>query len=132
MNIDEMPAGLEMDALIARGVMGWHPDERGEFWLDETGNWCGSGEFPAALPAIRNASKVIPEEARQAAVFEPSTNIAHAMEAVDVIKKSHNVSIQWRGDRQPGGWGVVIGEAMADGDSLPLAICRAALKAVRS
>jgi len=72
MNIDQMPAGPEMDRLVAEKVMGWrldvaHPGQ--QIWRDLTAN--------------RNRTTSHLESYRD---FSPSTSIAHAWEMVEALK----------------------------------------------
>lgn len=113
MNIDDMPAGPEMDRLVAERVMGWEP---------KPPRWNGWWYYEDHRPD---------EDSK---CFQPSTNIAHAWEVVDRMKirgddvcldfyRSHD---QWQvSTNAPKGRG-----SCASADTAPLAICRAALKAV--
>ncbi len=120
-NIDDMPAGPEMDVLIAMRVMG------GDL------RTCG-----------RNVGEVSKYEELQGLDFLPSTNIAHAWEVVERIKDLEVADFGGVGrfemsrDRDEGHWAVGWFDNIAKGkerhacdDSLPLAICRAALKAMQ-
>ena len=64
MNIDEMPAGKELDYLLAERVMGWTEDPEG-CWLDRNNAYADTGwgteDNTYSLP-----------------FWQPSTNIAHA------------------------------------------------------
>jgi hypothetical protein len=103
--------GPELDALVAEKVMGWihleaHPASCApEVWIldDEHGT-----------------------EARKAAEWSPSTDIADAWEVVEVMRKKDGVFIANMGRR----WTVRFTDySMWFADDLPLAICLAALKA---
>lgn len=114
MNIDQMPAGREMDALVAEKVMGWTPSlsSQGIMWLNKDGEY-ERGEH----------------------TFHPSTDIAAAWEVVERLEAIG--VLLWklgREDHMPN-WYVSVGRNFQPGVSAeertaPLAICRAALKAV--
>ena len=123
MNYDTMPAGPELDRLVAEKVMGWDPDNQAnnsEFnpqWFDSRHGFWWIGEWG--------------EEGTYS--WSPSAIIAHAWEVVERMRGQglwfqltapHPGSIdpQWRCSFG----GVYLGI----GDTAPLAICRAALKAV--
>lgn len=107
MNIDQMPAGREMDTLVAQEVMGWH------CWNTEQG------------PCYKTADG---QYVRGAHTWSPSTSIADAWEVVEFligIRKLLSIhphmfewSCEWAGGHH------------AYAKTAPLAICRAALKAV--
>jgi len=44
MNIDEMQAGPELDALVAKEAMGWTLSENRDNWLDSEGRWVAHAE----------------------------------------------------------------------------------------
>lgn len=98
MNIDAMEAGREMDALVARQVMGWPEQD------------C----HPGALAW---------------AGWSPSTDIDSAWDVVEKMIEKHRVDLHGlRGGKDWRCW--VAGFDHADAPTAPLAICRAALKAV--
>lgn len=117
MNIDKMPAGHEMDALVAEKVMGLEvagsPERRLHHRVNEV-----------AYPVPRY-----------------STDIAAAWEALEVASKKVNASfnvglytwpkkhynVQMSGGKGWGGFGEA--NPCVQADTAPLAICRAALKA---
>lgn len=107
MNIDELQAGRELDALIAEKVMEWT-----QCGFDEIGQeWTGIPE--GGQPGYHS---VIPSY---------TTNIAAAWQVVEKLGMQCGFSIH---EKEP--------FAMHNGISLvaetvPLAICRAALKAVQ-
>jgi hypothetical protein len=121
MNYDEMPAGREMDALVAEKVMGYR-------WLKVNG-------IKALFPPDLKPSDVdwFPEDDPLDLVRWPySTDIAAAWE---VVEHNHDVSVEHRAMSSTP-WAVTFQRHM-DGteftgfaDTAPLAICRAALKAV--
>lgn len=104
MTYDQMPAGDEMDRLIAKKVMGWteHPDE---------------------------------------IQFYPSIDMAHAWEVVEHLRLSRGLGHMTTFDPDSHGEeanccvfralrGIPGKRAMGIGKDMPLAICRASLKAV--
>lgn len=130
-NIDTMPAGPEMDRLIAEKVMGWrlfnyetdepaidHLSSDGCAWRDAQGRDGFDGE---------------------AWKWAPSADIAHAWEVVEKMEDDH----EWRIENDQGEQFPWLVEAMslkdqsfgklvsAEAEAAPLAICRAALKAVQ-
>jgi hypothetical protein len=112
MNIDEMPAGREMDRLIAEKVMGWSVN--GVTAYSPTGS---------ANDASRDWC------------LHYSTEIAAAWEVVEVcLEKFGTFSIMrhgWPGEKGEG-YVVYMGAVVkAYGGDIALAICRAALKLVR-
>lgn len=119
--IERMPAGREMDALVAKYVMGWRPHFRNSaFYVPEAEECSLMGRPKAAIGE-----------------WCPSTNIAAAMEVVERLSMTHH----WRlctpfmpgakffaGLTEHGiaGWNGTP-DNYAPGDSLPHAICRAAI-----
>jgi hypothetical protein len=114
MNIDDMQAGQEMDRLVAEAT-GWAR------W--QTVN--GRNAFPVATDTLHDE-------------WQPSTNIAHAFEVLARLSEldGHWLAMMWD---QGASWAVEL-EAQREGfkdvgrtvaETLPLAICRASLKAVR-
>jgi len=115
MNYDEMPAGREMDVLIAEKVMGWKWDSRDEVFYDQEGR-----------------SRVD--------IFNRfSSEIEYAWMVVEkIIAMSYTVLVS-NGKHSPPRqtWHCIITIIPQQGgyrdgyaDTAPLAICRAALKAV--
>ena len=117
-NYDEMPAGREMDALVAEKVMGWRMMR---------GHWVP----PEAAPETNIL-------ACPTSTYRYSTDIAAAWEVVEKVNLLEPYGdTLWKDQR---GW--VFGVHDVDGagyayedvtviaDTAPLAICRAALKAV--
>lgn len=157
--IDAMPAGAEMDALIAERVMGWRPPSGG---LPE-GRWESLPESNARSLAkitgmrhVATKQEVTLEEWRSAFHWRDerggcwhgpaaySTEIAAAWLVVEKLRPTHGFWIDGDGDNEdiynlgyevdfqhgmPGSPGFSKGTATSD--SAPLAICRAALKAAR-
>jgi len=115
MKVDELPAGRELDALVAEKVMGWLV--RGyESWDTENGN-------------------VWRED------FQPSIDIKAALDVVSELSKQEWNSVltgprHLKGTDFSPGWSVSLGivdsweNSKSTGETLPLAICRAAFKAV--
>ncbi len=107
-----LPAGPELDRLIAERVMGWK-------W-DAGQNWYAGSSGVGTSPRTG---------------FWPSSNIAHAWEVVKHLSKSWDISISL--DRGAGVQ-VVLHSGVDQKDPfpgcvdipVPLAICRAALTAV--
>lgn len=129
MNIDEMKAGPEFDALLATEVMGWTKILQADGVLRQEGGsdlvevWT----WPPRVrlePGAFNVAGVAVDD------WSPSTDMRAAFEVLEEIRSRFSVSIQARSDRPQNGWSVCIGEAMSEDVPLPLAICRAALKAV--
>ena len=139
MKVDEMPAGRELDALVAEKVMGWRwfrPGDAGEdgypvdFWCDAAGDltgWCDrpwpdDTEQWGDAPALFSAR----------GTWQPSQNIEVAWEVVEKLaRRGFIASVASDGaDR----W---VADFAADplvtvctyAPTAPLAICRAALKA---
>ena len=133
-----MKAGRELDAKIAEKVMGWkiytptngygdaftleyysQPGEDIKIALAEVQKW--------AIGKLRAVSK-----------WNPSTNIAHAWEVVEKLKEDHPrwyFELHWRHDAkyrfQITEMHVGYNNTLIDwGETAPLAICLAALKAV--
>lgn len=101
--IDAMEAGPQLDALIAEKVMNWHLDSHLGFF-----HWLDSDNQPQALIAD----------------FEPSTDIAAAWPVVEKL----NIIVWPLGT---GSHKALKGKVKAYAQGAPLAICRAALKAVQ-
>ena len=122
MKIDEMPAGREMDALIAEKVMGWRVHLRNTAW------W--------VLAGLENESSCGPIKAMTCGSdrWSPSTDIVAAWKVLMKLQamgykwtlgssRAKTIAILMRHDNKDG----IIS---ADTDTAPLAICRAALKAL--
>jgi hypothetical protein len=127
-DIDTMPAGREMDVLIAEDVMGWEQH-------------CHTGRMMWCLPYPGHRAMAIaqPEMTRPVTVsddsgdhdvtpFHPSTDIAAAWRVVEKMKERHWFLLT---DRSATEWYAAFSDkAKAREISAPLAICRAALRAV--
>ena len=147
MNIDEMPAGHEMDALVAEHVMGWtevHQDPDGEWcgkcaalgeskWWIARGEWEGNRRRMEPWPywTLRNYS----------------TRVDHAWLVVEMAfigvtptkDKGYLAQVRrspldraWCGEGYWPDFGSNRRFSRAYGETAALAICRAALKAVMS
>ena len=121
MNTDEMPAGSEMDALVAEKVMGSVP--------------CDKWRTLTAYPPQWIKGKAECEHAICYPLEGPpnySTSIAAAWKVVEKIREDYEPRIELWDE----GWEVTIltgtdrGSASGRALTAPLAICRAALKAV--
>lgn len=123
MRVDEMPAGREMNALIAEKAMGWTV-----FYGEYKGYELFDDEVAQGYP---------PKEEADGVPFEIpyySTDIARAWEVVEKMKNYLFVC----GRTDDGIWEAYffpvnsgIGKlSEAHGDTAPSAICRAALKAM--
>lgn len=118
-------AGRALDALIAERVMGW------KRWIGGYKYWVDSEDvFQAVENADMNKGKVW---------WAPSTDIAAAMEVVEKIRTLGKRTTITNSTGKPHGaarWFVEIddgncaNEVVADAETLPEAICRAALAAV--
>lgn len=130
MNIDDMQAGPEIDALIAVEVMGWTKCGGG---APSFQYFRGSGSDIAGIALLTAKAGHLS--------WSPSTDIAHAWQVVERLRDAGiNLSIEPRGltERE---WHVGDCGDSYEGDewkhaawnaSATLAICRAALKAVRN
>ncbi len=131
-DIDALPAGVEMDALIAEKVMGWkpnakHPNLIGDGWWD-----CGNGEFsPMAFTPPYST-----DDAAALEVFKKTPKPEYA----EILVIHFNPAGKPEPSHSPiyeVGWqtGDDLGLGFVDGqrgkaDTLALAICRAVLRAV--
>ncbi len=119
MDIDKLEASPELDALVAEKVMGWKlgklfPSSESQYWID-------SGGEPTLYRTLNCKD-------REITIFQPSLDIACAWEVVEKLEMIVG----------PGGEGWQAMEQYdldapgfhATAPSAPLAICRAALKAV--
>ena len=129
MNTDDLPAGRELDALVAEKVMGWQ-DARAFFPWPESGVMLDNyAMMPPHGGAIRDIAHV------------PcySTDIAAAWEVVEKLwDEDFHVQFQLVHQVTAGKWRVEFptrkvphhNYVFAHADTASLAICRAALKAV--
>lgn len=134
MDIHTIPAGRELDAIVAEKVMGWVGRE-GELWTDgATGKVTKWG----------TDNCITLNDATTSFYFRPSTDIAAAFEVAEKIGLFKNcrhlhedgVVVQEGLGFRRTGWEWVVEEVLqpigentilARGETAPLAICRAAL-----
>lgn len=119
MNIDELPAGPELDGLVAEKVMGWK-------WNSEIGEWIHENSIPYG-----------PHDGG----FRPSTSISDAWQVMEKMKAHDDFivcrSIESCRVHKAINWCVVIVRKdrpsfniTVAATTAPLAICRAALHAI--
>lgn len=131
MNYDDMPAGPEMNRMVAEKVMGWKPNQHPGKYRAESINKHGQ-------PVFEVANVGAGFDAYDEVIFWPSELIEHAWAVVEKIAKSLDVTVNtWNGESRccidlNGPDGLVRQIADAFGETAPLAICRAALKATES
>lgn len=152
-NIDEMQAGRELDALVAEKVMKWRwdndwdclipPEQKAkpsEMWTDWQPGLTEDWREPVKenhVPGVRyngDSSKII--------LPHYSTNIAAAWEVVEKLQVTHYVNVNIHTPFFDGELHWCYFELhkhtdthplwSASGNTTPLAICRAALKAVEN
>ena len=121
MSPDDMPAGPELDRLVAEQVMGWTPAL--------AANGKDIGLFNTGRPNVGND-----DHQRWLFSFTPSTNIAHAWEVVErvFLARCEAFRLQW--GEFFGAWRAGYGNSdvpLGIAPTAPLAICRAALKAAQ-
>lgn len=126
-DVDTLEAGPELDALVAEKVMGWIGREN-ELWTDRaTGKVQKWG--------TDNCTTI--NDATTSFYFRPSTDIAAAWEIIEK-KCIPYVKVDARGLHRGGQhfrwvcqiWNGSSAEILGLAQTAPLAICRAALKAV--
>ena len=120
-DIDTMPAGPELDRLVAEKVMGWRLE-------------CFANASRTPMAYSDKNAKIM-----ASADWSPSTNIAHAWGVVEHLERMGGLISNMYS--QGGCWSVGI-EPMPEsnlhpcyraiGSTAPLAICRAAIKAAAS
>jgi hypothetical protein len=115
-DIDKLEAGQALDQLVAEKVMGWTLKKIGDHRVWGQTGWAPAGNYTTGEK-----------------VFAPSTDIAAAWEVVERLNKLHidvDVHSNASGKKSVVAWGQV--ESVNSGHvlSVPLAICRAALKVV--
>lgn len=131
-NIDSMPAGPELDALVARDVMGW--------------SFCRGGIGPMYRIVTPGDPPTV--MVRSCVEWNPSSDLVHALEVVERMRGlgySFAISAGPSGDflsafeifdpRLMGGNDLIENASLGDGvcpsgQTIALAICRAALIAV--
>lgn len=123
-NYADMPAGPEMDRLVAEKVMGWaikrhyqpegmifHAREDDAIFVDGKMKWWANA-------------------------WSPSTNIAHAWGVVEKMRQLSWKAFQLSSHDEGQRWGAIFMsggmEARKVADTAPLAICRASLIAMES
>lgn len=120
LDIDALTAGPELDRLIGEKVMGWACKDAygcdGLVWFDASG------------------SELI-DYGPTAYGWSPSTNIAHAWEVVERVRLQDYGSLELWWDAGAEWWCALFRfksetPEMLTADTAPLAICRAALKAI--
>lgn len=128
-NPDTIPAGPELDRLIATKVMGW------ELWNYETEQPAeahyGSDGFSWRLPNGKYGFEF------EAWKWQPSTNIAHAWEVAEKMRASGLELCIYDAAKPTRHWVVCTAlrtmveptTRRGEGETTPTAICRAALKA---
>ncbi len=114
-----MEPGLELDALVAREVMGWTMVNLSG--TPEQYKWYWQGGNTPSGPKVSS--------------WSPTTSIQHAIEVLEKIKPpSQPATITWLSDSRE--WTVQVGlgkgEVWASAPTLPHAICLASLKAKES
>ena len=125
MNIDEMPAGREMDALVAEKVMGWSEIHH------RNGRLFG---MPPEATVIRGDDVIL----HLLPILSYSTDIGAAWEIMIIIRMTASLSLEhpltaaglWQAKFENRGEGTWHDEVTvcAMASTAPLAICRAALK----
>lgn len=129
-DIRTLAAGPELDALVATKVMGWRISKNGHYWVDtlgehmahlEDGPWLDAGDKP----------------------WSPSEDMDAAWDVVKLLRKRFGiVEVHGHDDtKDPGAddedsdvtfWECGVHELFCSGGTAPLAICRAALRAVQA
>lgn len=145
-SIDEMPAGREMEGLVAEKVMGWERCIPTSV-VDRPVSGVEHGVGTPPEPCKENCRYVgIPGPKPRAVFPYYSTDIGAAWEVVEKMKDnqnksdsygfSWNVELYYMGNEHESGkeWSCILhgpaGSREGLGSTAPLAICRAALKAV--
>jgi|SRR3990167_6605526 len=131
MTPDEMEAGRELDALVAEKVMGWHLVTDYDYTPPED-QWHNAAGFAA----VAAGNKLI--DGKTLRGWSPSTDIAAAWDLfVKLAAPPHRFYLSYDAEdgELPASWDVFEGSdwfLVASADTAPLAICRAALKALSS
>ena len=121
---DQMPAGPEMDNLIADRIMGWKQTALDVFCYEFEPKrgvpiWTGRGENPG-----------VASQGRGYLTFRPSEDIRDAW----WIVKEIDGCLHLREHGEQGCWEALFchyPESKSHGDTAPLAVCRAALKTAK-
>lgn len=121
MDIDQMPAGREMDEQVATKVMG----SPGHHWVQGIGQVDMLGTYEGCAYCEQERK---PEREMELCVRQYSIDIKDAWEVVEKLKLTlMPVSTGWMA------WRNKVSESpVGEGNTVMLAICRAALKAVLS
>lgn len=127
---DEMPAGREMDAFVAEKVMGYAKDTPGQL---QVWPYFSLGTF-YDKPVVLIWTMTAKGSVNNPDVFAPSTDIATAFEVVEKLRsKGKDLDLTYRAVRRYANYVTVFFygcTSPTEADTVPLAICRAALKAV--
>jgi len=128
-----LDAGPELDALVAREVMGWDAFGHDELWHEK-----GKRKTHVTRWGTPHA-----QDCTTNFLWRPSVNMASAWEVVEVLRRRFgNVSVVGIDDPDAPGlpgehsdstyWECIVGDDRfyASAGTAPLAVCRAALKAV--
>lgn len=126
MNIDAMPAGRELDALVAEKVMGWTACDANEAYP----RWMHGDPGDEFAEAGRGRGCAPLTTAWRVPYSRYSTDIAAAWEVVEKVRGDRDVWLQWDSETSIWGCQFFSGGHECFADTAPLAICRAALKAV--
>ena len=113
----DLEAGYELDVLVAREVMGWVKDEESHYWVD--------GE--RKIISVPSFSKEI-EFAWEVVEKMESDGFRWMLTSRNPIMSDLKIIPCCRFLRY--GDGVIVDDGIVDAPTAPLAICRAALKAV--
>jgi len=99
----------DIDREVAEKVMGWNPNEDGD-WDTPDGHWCGYYEHE----------------------WHPSTSISDAWQVVEKVTSGGDAFEMGCPYQDKDDWWVKFSrnECAIEADTAPLAICKAALKAV--
>lgn len=123
-----MPAGAEMDAMIAEEVMGWH------LVVEEDTNWkryWHDDENHYQHMAAKDGDNYGDGEDFHLIFWHPSQSILWAWDVVERLDSSFSLARAWLlEDANWKGYSFWVGGVSAFGETAPLAICRAALLAV--
>lgn len=121
MDIDQMPAGRELDELVATKVMG----APGHQWIDGMGQPGILSTYEGCAYCERERK---PEREMELCIRQYSSDIRYAWVVVEKLKLTlMPVSTGWMAWRNN-----VAENPVGEGKSVMLAICRAALKSVLS
>lgn len=127
----DLPAGPELDRLIAEKVMGWTwfqvPKHDYDGPLPEQGKVLVPPGFDPK--GFEFPPKGVVGPGYFCGHFQPSTNITNAWQVV-AHQRRFSFSLQAPGSHPGVGWRVSFGIHHGEGDTAQLAICRAALQSV--